>query len=259
MPLLNRKTVYVFDTKPTDLQPDEEARTGPGPTQSVAPCALQPPGPSLHGHSRLSRTMGAARRPQAAHSAAPPPRAAARRRRPPAPAAPAPLPARQVWVIEDTGEVFRSYEAFLSKKGLYEQEVWACRYTGKGGLTLEQALASEKKAVAALEAVSARQGPATRGAAPGPLHLLLLHPTRPAWPAGGLRSSREGADSWRQPVMRPVPMAARLPRRRAPPLVSLTARRRAAASPAPHTRPAVPKGTRGAGVPRSAPLHRPPG
>ncbi|PSC69056.1 DDT domain-containing protein [Micractinium conductrix] len=66
-------------------------------------------------------------------------------------------PEEQVWVMESTGEVFRSYEAFLQKKELYGQAVFSCRYSGKGSLTLEEALAAEKKAV--------------EGLAPFPAHL----------------------------------------------------------------------------------------
>ncbi|KAL4440713.1 hypothetical protein ABPG77_000422 [Micractinium sp. CCAP 211/92] len=59
-------------------------------------------------------------------------------------------PEEQVFHIEATGEVFRSYETFLQKKDLYGQTVWACRYSGKGGMTFEEAQEAEKKAVAAL-------------------------------------------------------------------------------------------------------------
>mgnify|MGYP001810882225 CR=1 FL=1 len=55
--------------------------------------------------------------------------------------------------MESTGEVFRSYEAFLQKKELYGQAVFSCRYSGKGSLTLEEALAAEKKAVEGLAPV----------------------------------------------------------------------------------------------------------
>ncbi|KAL4457501.1 hypothetical protein ABPG75_012366 [Micractinium tetrahymenae] len=73
-------------------------------------------------------------------------------RRPFAPAAPpADLdPEEQVFHIEATGEMFRSYEAFLHRKELYGQTVWSCRYSGKGGMTFEEAQEAEKKALAAL-------------------------------------------------------------------------------------------------------------
>lgn len=122
----------------------------------------------------------------------------------------------QVFHIEATGEVFRSYETFLQKKDLYGQvgagrpglpspgmqpparrqasgptsccpcapfreestilcqfmssmqTVWACRYSGKGGMTFEEAQEAEKKAVAALASVRALLG-------------LLL----PAWACNG--------------------------------------------------------------------------
>ena len=153
MPLLNRKA-YHFEAKPADLKPTEEVR--------VSGACRTP----VHAHKRLSSAMAAATRAQgrpARRTAPPRCRSTLPARCPPPPRRASLSPTRQVWVIEATGEVFRSYEAFLSKKGLYEQEVWSCRYTGKGGLTLEQALAAEKKAVAALEAVSA---PASSAAQP---------------------------------------------------------------------------------------------
>ena len=83
-------------------------------------------------------------------------------RRPPPPplvahtsCASARLPALQVWVVSATGEVLRSYEAYLQKMDLYKQEVWSCKYTGKGGMSFEDAAECEKKAVAALQAVRA--------------------------------------------------------------------------------------------------------
>lgn len=74
------------------------------------------------------------------------------------PNCPPPLPALQVFVIEATGEVFRSYEAFLQKKELYGQPVWSCKYSGRGGMSLEEAQEAEKKALAALASVSVQSG-----------------------------------------------------------------------------------------------------
>jgi hypothetical protein len=63
-----------------------------------------------------------------------------------------------VFVVKATGEVFRTYEAYLKQMELYRQAVWSCRYSGKGGLALEEAQEAERKAVAALQAVSREQG-----------------------------------------------------------------------------------------------------
>ena len=49
--------------------------------------------------------------------------------------------------------MFRDYENFLSRTKLYEEEVWACKYSSKGGLTYMEAAGEEKKALAALEKV----------------------------------------------------------------------------------------------------------
>lgn len=42
----------------------------------------------------------------------------------------------------------------MQKIKLYDQPMWSCKYSGKGGLTLEEAQAAEHKALTALKAVS---------------------------------------------------------------------------------------------------------
>lgn len=146
MVLLNRKP-YPFAGKPDDLQPEEEVRgahdhraghwRAPGPPHlpvAIQRCLLCPRWP------RWGNQAGIAAGP-----------VTLRQHRPHRPAHSPPI--AQVWVIEATGEAFRSYEAFLQKKELYSQAVWACKYSGKGGLTLEEALEAEKKAAAALAGV----------------------------------------------------------------------------------------------------------
>lgn len=81
----------------------------------------------------------------------------------------APPPSLQVWHIESTGEVFRSYEAYLQRKQLYDKSVWSCKYTGKGGLTFEEAQAAEAKAVKQLDSV---RHPPSGPAAAAPALLL---------------------------------------------------------------------------------------
>ena len=65
--------------------------------------------------------------------------------------------------------MFRSYEAYLQRVELYKQGVWSCKYTGKGGLTFEDAQAAEAKAVKQLDSVRHQPG---APAAPTPTQLL---------------------------------------------------------------------------------------
>lgn len=90
-----------------------------------------------------------------------------------------PLP--QVWHIESTGEVFRSYEAYLQRMELYKQGVWSCKYTGKGGLTFEEAQQAEAKAVKQLDSVRHWAGPQTAAA---PAQLLPGPVFQPLWETG---------------------------------------------------------------------------
>ncbi|PRW55979.1 DDT domain-containing isoform A [Chlorella sorokiniana] len=66
-------------------------------------------------------------------------------------------PEEEVWHIESTGEAFRSYEAYLQRMELYKQGVWSCKYTGKGGLTFEEAQQAEAKAVKQLDSFPKEQ------------------------------------------------------------------------------------------------------
>ena len=60
----------------------------------------------------------------------------------------------QVFVIEYSKEVFRDYGAYVKKVELYKKPLWSCKYTGRGALTFEDALAEEQKALASLAKVS---------------------------------------------------------------------------------------------------------
>ncbi|XP_073058027.1 uncharacterized protein [Primulina eburnea] len=51
-----------------------------------------------------------------------------------------------VFQIRFTKEIFRNYSEYLKRINLYRQRVWNCKATGKGNLTYEEALISEKKA-----------------------------------------------------------------------------------------------------------------
>ncbi|XP_073294787.1 uncharacterized protein [Primulina huaijiensis] len=55
-------------------------------------------------------------------------------------------PQELVFQIRYTKEIFRNYSEYLKRINLYRQRVWNCKATGKGNLTYEEALVSEKKA-----------------------------------------------------------------------------------------------------------------
>ncbi len=164
MPLLNRREAWKPLDQPEGLQPDEEVREWSGSLRSAATGRRPPPlSIAICGDGSDASAAGArgrARSPPSAHPAANATTA-------PLPAALPPLP--QVWHIESTGEVFRSYEAYLQRVELYKQGVWSCKYTGKGGLTFEDAQAAEAKAVKQLDSVRHQPG---APAAPTPAQLL---------------------------------------------------------------------------------------
>jgi hypothetical protein len=56
-------------------------------------------------------------------------------------------PESEVFVIRFTGEVFRSYEAYVSRILLYKRRIWTCEASGKEGLTYQEALESETMAL----------------------------------------------------------------------------------------------------------------
>ncbi|KAK4477747.1 hypothetical protein RD792_017008 [Penstemon davidsonii] len=55
-------------------------------------------------------------------------------------------PQELVFQIRFTKEIFRSYNEYLKRINFYRKRVWACKATGKGNLTYEEALVSEEKA-----------------------------------------------------------------------------------------------------------------
>ncbi|CAI8619242.1 unnamed protein product [Vicia faba] len=55
-------------------------------------------------------------------------------------------PEEHVYQVRFTKEIFRDYPGYLSRLNLYRQRVWACKVTGKTGLTYEEALVSEQRA-----------------------------------------------------------------------------------------------------------------
>eukprot|EP00850_Spirogloea_muscicola_P005371 SM000024S07833 [mRNA] locus=s24:859927:867669:+ [translate_table: standard] len=67
---------------------------------------------------------------------------------PPAPPLPGARPDEELFVIRYTGEAFRSYEEYLARVALYRERAWACKHSGRSGLTFEEALASEARSAA---------------------------------------------------------------------------------------------------------------
>lgn len=61
-------------------------------------------------------------------------------------------PGVRVFYDFGTGEIFSEYEKFVEHYSLQSKPVWACRYTGKSGLTYSEALESENQSEAILEA-----------------------------------------------------------------------------------------------------------
>ncbi|CAJ2676758.1 unnamed protein product [Trifolium pratense] len=55
-------------------------------------------------------------------------------------------PDEHVYQVRFTKEIFRDYQDYLNRLNLYRQRVWACKATGKTGLTYEEALVSEQRA-----------------------------------------------------------------------------------------------------------------
>ncbi|KAI8942254.1 hypothetical protein NX059_000335 [Plenodomus lindquistii] len=53
----------------------------------------------------------------------------------------------EVWVLEETGEVFDDYEDFLFRRDFYHQRLFTCDATGQSGMTYFEAKESETEAV----------------------------------------------------------------------------------------------------------------
>ncbi|KAH3911963.1 hypothetical protein HBH56_119770 [Parastagonospora nodorum] len=57
----------------------------------------------------------------------------------------------EVWVIDETGEVFIDYEKFLNRRDFYEQKKFTCESTGHTGFTFFEAKESEVRSTPVLE------------------------------------------------------------------------------------------------------------
>ena len=58
------------------------------------------------------------------------------------------------FVVRCTGEALRNYEEYLAKTTLYRARNWQCKFSKKGGLTYDEALASEERHLQQLATVS---------------------------------------------------------------------------------------------------------
>jgi hypothetical protein len=59
------------------------------------------------------------------------------------------------FVVRCTGEAVRNYEEYLAKTTLYRARNWQCKFSKKGGLTYDEALASEERHLQQLATVCA--------------------------------------------------------------------------------------------------------
>ncbi|KAG8681955.1 hypothetical protein FRC08_015309, partial [Ceratobasidium sp. 394] len=57
---------------------------------------------------------------------------------------------REVFYLEETGEIFLDYESYASRMTFYKMKVFQCETTGKGGLDYFQALQSEQNEASTL-------------------------------------------------------------------------------------------------------------
>lgn len=62
-----------------------------------------------------------------------------------------------VFVLRVTGEVVASYGDYVAKLRQYRSREWTCAYTGKSGLTYEEAVQSEARSATLLSKVSPDQ------------------------------------------------------------------------------------------------------
>lgn len=66
----------------------------------------------------------------------------------------------EVFVIRVTGEVVATYSDYLAKLRGYRERTHTCRFTGKTGLTLEEARVSEEQSAVLLSKVGAAEAEA---------------------------------------------------------------------------------------------------
>lgn len=87
--------------------------------------------------------------------------------------------ASEVFVVPETGQIFEEYEKYVETLALKNQAVWSCKYTGRNGLLFGEALESERRAQAMLDAFPEcwkrpilHHVQHSSPAAPGPLSML---------------------------------------------------------------------------------------
>lgn len=62
-------------------------------------------------------------------------------------------PDEDVFVVSLTGEVFRHYKDYVRTMDEYRSHQWACKFTGKKGLTFQEALLEETSSTNLLKEV----------------------------------------------------------------------------------------------------------
>ena len=67
-------------------------------------------------------------------------------------------PDEEVFLIRSTGEIVRDYKTYVEKLTEYRSNQWACKYSGKGGLTFDEALAEERKSTELIKEVRSAVG-----------------------------------------------------------------------------------------------------
>ena len=69
-------------------------------------------------------------------------------------------PDEEVYFIQSSGEIVRDYKAYLERMSEYRSKQWSCKYSGKGGLTFDEALEEENKSTDLLKEVTRWPRPA---------------------------------------------------------------------------------------------------
>ena len=62
-------------------------------------------------------------------------------------------PEEEVFLIKSTGEIVKDYKTYLEKMTEYRSSQWSCKFTGRSGLTFDEALAEEQRSTALLSEV----------------------------------------------------------------------------------------------------------
>jgi bromodomain adjacent to zinc finger domain protein 1A len=63
-------------------------------------------------------------------------------------------PSDEVFLVRTTGEIVKDYEEYLKKTHMYRLRQWGCYFTGKTGMTYQEALQCEIKSRSLLDKVT---------------------------------------------------------------------------------------------------------